>query len=263
MVSLTAGTMFLMWLGGRSREWPGERISILIFGGIAAGLPGAVSQLVTFGEFRQPAHWRGTVHLGLGCCVTYGVVFVERGSARSWSTTMPNGKWANRVYWGQLSHLPLKLNMAGVILPSSLLRSSCFPLRWWAGGHRRQPPLAEGHRRCPSSGSADLRILFASGHRVLLLLLTALVSIAARLQKPEEERCLHPGIRPGDQNRQYIDKVLLCLTLIGAIYITLNCVCCLNSLHLKWSVSSSRSVAVAADHRGGDNGLLGSKCSRT
>ncbi|TXH18645.1 MAG: preprotein translocase subunit SecY [Gammaproteobacteria bacterium] len=237
MVSLTAGTMFLMWLGEQITERGlGNGISILIFGGIAAGLPGAVSQLVTLVN-------SGSLHTGvalfilvLAAAVTYGVVFVERGQ-RKILVNYAKRQVGNRVYGGQSSHLPLKLNMAGVIPPifaSSIILLPASVVGWVATGDslRWLKDIADALR----PGQPIYVILFASAIVFFCFFYTALVfNSRETAENLKKSGAFIPGIRPGDQTAKYIDKVLARLTLIGAIYITL--VCLLPEfLHLKWSI---------------------------
>ena len=237
MVSLTAGTMFLMWLGEQITERGlGNGISILIFGGIAAGLPDAVSQLVTLVN-------SGSLHTGvalfilvLAAAVTYGVVFVERGQ-RKILVNYAKRQVGNRVYGGQSSHLPLKLNMAGVIPPifaSSIILLPASVVGWVATGDslRWLKDIADALR----PGQPIYVILFASAIVFFCFFYTALVfNSRETAENLKKSGAFIPGIRPGDQTAKYIDKVLARLTLIGAIYITL--VCLLPEfLHLKWSI---------------------------
>ena len=225
MVSLTAGTMFLMWLGEQITERGlGNGISILIFGGIAAGLPGAVSQLVTLVN-------SGSLHTGvalfilvLAAAVTYGVVFVERGQ-RKILVNYAKRQVGNRVYGGQSSHLPLKLNMAGVIPPifaSSIILLPASVVGWVATGDslRWLKDIADALR----PGQPIYVILFASAIVFFCFFYTALVfnsrETADNLKK---SGAFIPGIRPGEQTARYIDKILVRLTLAGAIYITFVC----------------------------------------
>jgi len=237
MVSLTAGTMFLMWLGEQITERGlGNGISILIFGGIAAGLPGALSQLVSLVN-------TGGLHTGvalfilvLAAAVTYGVVFVERGQ-RKILVNYAKRQVGNRVYGGQSSHLPLKLNMAGVIPPifaSSIILLPASVVGWVATGDslRWLKDIADALR----PGQPIYVILFASAIVFFCFFYTALVfNSRETAENLKKSGAFIPGIRPGDQTAKYIDKVLARLTLVGAVYITL--VCLLPEfLHLKWAI---------------------------
>ena len=199
VVSLVAGTMFLMWLGEQITERGlGNGISILIFAGIAAGLPGApgaVRQLVSNGSMSIVA---ALFIIALVVAVTFAVVFVERGQ-RKILVNYAKRQVGNKVYGGQSSHLPLKLNMSGVIPPifaSSIILLPATVVELVR--HRRQPALAEGPGGAAVAGPADLRDAVCGGDRLLLLLLHG-----AGLQQPrdgrqpEEERRLHSGHPPG------------------------------------------------------------------
>ena len=204
VVSLVAGTMFLMWLGEQITERGlGNGISILIFGGIAAGLPNALGQFGTPGRTR--ARCRSSPRSSSRCwsrAVTFAVVFVERGQ-RKILVNYAKRQVGNKVYGGQSSHLPLKLNMSGVIPPifaSSIILLPATAVGWFATGDslRWLKDLAA----LLSPGPADLRDALRRGDRLLLLLLHR-----ARLQQPrdgrqpEEERRLHPGHPPGRPDR--------------------------------------------------------------
>jgi preprotein translocase subunit SecY len=225
VVSLVAGTMFLMWLGEQITERGlGNGISILIFAGIAAGLPGALAQfaaLVNQGAMSVVAALFISV---LVVAVTYAVVYVERGQ-RKILVNYAKRQVGNKVYGGQSSHLPLKLNMSGVIPPifaSSIILLPTTAVSWFATG--------DGFRWLK-----DLAALLAPGQPIYVMLYaaaivffcffyTALVfnsrETADNLKK---SGAFIPGIRPGDQTARHIDRILSRLTLAGAIYITAVC----------------------------------------
>jgi preprotein translocase subunit SecY len=223
--SLVAGTMFLMWLGEQITERGlGNGISILIFGGIAAGLPGAIgglSELVRTGAM-------GAFSFLLVCAivvfVTFGVVFVERGQ-RKILVNYAKRQVGNKVYGGQSSHLPLKLNMAGVIPPifaSSIILLPTTIVSWAATGDslRWLKDIADALR----PGQPIYVLFYAAAIVFFCFFYTALVfnsrETADNLKK---SGAFIPGIRPGDQTARHIDKILSRLTLAGAIYITLVC----------------------------------------
>nr|WP_217704077.1 preprotein translocase subunit SecY [Schlegelella koreensis] len=225
VVSLVAGTMFLMWLGEQITERGlGNGISILIFGGIAAGLPAALGQfgsLVSQGAMSIPAALFISV---LVVAVTYAVVFVERGQ-RKILVNYAKRQVGNKVYGGQSSHLPLKLNMSGVIPPifaSSIILLPATAVGWFATG--------EGFRWLKdlaallSPGQPIYVMLYAAAIVFFCFFYTALVfnsrETADNLKK---SGAFIPGIRPGDQTARHIDRILSRLTLAGAIYITLVC----------------------------------------
>ncbi|GAC1358260.1 MAG: secY [Variovorax sp.] len=226
MISLTAGSMFLMWLGEQITERGlGNGISILIFSGIAAGLPGAVGgllELVRTGAMNVLVAIFIVVVVAL---VTYFVVFVERGQ-RKILVNYARRQVGNKVYGGQSSHLPLKLNMAGVIPPifaSSIILLPATVVGWFSageGGFRWIKDIAGALR----PGEPIYVLLYAAAIVFFCFFYTALVfnsrETADNLKK---SGAFIPGIRPGDQTARYIDKILVRLTLAGAVYITFVC----------------------------------------
>lgn len=225
VVSLVAGTMFLMWLGEQITERGlGNGISILIFGGIAAGLPNAIGGLL---ELRNTGAMSVLVLLFILvviAAVTYAVVFVERGQ-RKILVNYAKRQVGNKVYGGQSSHLPLKLNMSGVIPPifaSSIILLPATVVSWFATGEslRWLKDLAG----LLSPGQPIYVMLYAAAIVFFCFFYTALVfnsrETADNLKK---SGAFIPGIRPGDQTAKHIDRILSRLTLAGAIYITLVC----------------------------------------
>jgi len=229
VVSLTAGTIFLMWLGEQITERGlGNGISILIFAGIAAGLPGAVGgllELVRTGAMNPLISILIVVVIAL---VTFGVVFVERGQ-RKILVNYARRQVGNKVYGGQSSHLPLKLNMAGVIPPifaSSIILLPATVINWFSSGDtnsafvRFLKDIATGL----TPGQPVYVMFYASAIVFFCFFYTALVfnsrETADNLKK---SGAFIPGIRPGDQTARFIDKILLRLTLVGAVYITFVC----------------------------------------
>ncbi|MEQ1591046.1 MAG: preprotein translocase subunit SecY [Thiobacillaceae bacterium] len=225
VMTLTAGTMFLMWLGEQITERGlGNGISIIIFGGIAAGLPHAIGgtlELTRTGAFSIPL----VLMLFVGVLlVTALVVFVERGQ-RKILVNYAKRQVGKVVVGGQSSHLPLKLNMAGVIPPIFASSIILFPatLAGWFGSHPNMGWLKDiGSSLSP--GQPVYVLLYALAILFFCFFYTALVfnpkETADNLKK---SGAFVPGIRPGDQTARYIDKVLTRLTLVGALYITLVC----------------------------------------
>ena len=237
VISLVAGTMFLMWLGEQITERGlGNGISILIFGGIVAGLPSAIGglfELVRTGAMGIVAFLViSLVVVG----VTFAVVFVERGQ-RKILVNYAKRQVGNKVYGGQSSHLPLKLNMSGVIPPifaSSIILLPATIVGWFATGEsmRWLKDLSSGL----SPGQPVYVLLYAAMIVFFCFFYTALVfnsrETADNLKK---SGAFIPGIRPGDQTAKHIDRILSRLTLAGAIYIT--AVCLLPEfLNLKYNV---------------------------
>ena len=225
VVSLVAGTMFLMWLGEQITERGlGNGISILIFGGIAAGLPGALAQfgsLVSNGSMSIVAALFITA---LVAAVTFAVVFVERGQ-RKILVNYAKRQVGNKVYGGQSSHLPLKLNMSGVIPPifaSSIILLPATAVSWFATGDGLR--WLKDIAALLSPGQPIYVMLYAAAIVFFCFFYTALVfnsrETADNLKK---SGAFIPGIRPGDQTARHIDRILSRLTLAGAIYITAVC----------------------------------------
>jgi preprotein translocase subunit SecY len=225
VVTLTAGTMFLMWLGEQITERGlGNGISILIFGGIAAGLPGAIGgllELVRTGAMSILVAIFIVVVVGL---VTYFVVFVERGQ-RKILVNYARRQVGNKVYGGQASHLPLKLNMSGVIPPifaSSIILLPATVVSWFTSGDSMR--WLKDIAGALSPGQPIYVMLYAGAIVFFCFFYTALVfnsrETADNLKK---SGAFIPGIRPGDQTAKHIDKILIRLTLAGAIYITFVC----------------------------------------
>lgn len=224
-LTLVTGTMFLMWLGEQVTERGiGNGISMIIFAGIVAGLPSALG--ITLEQVREGQ--LQIIILFLIAAIVFGVVafvvFVERAQRRitiNYARRMQGGK----VYSAQSSHLPLKINMAGVIPPifaSSLL---LFPssIASWFGGSSNWGWLSTLSVSL-QQGQPLHMLLFSAGIIFFCFFYTALVfnpkETAENLKK---SGAFIPGIRPGDQTARYIDTVMTRLTLVGAIYVTLVC----------------------------------------
>jgi preprotein translocase subunit SecY len=225
VVTLTAGTMFLMWLGEQITERGlGNGISILIFAGIAAGLPSAVGGLLELVRTGSMSIIVALLIAVLVVLVTFFVVFVERGQ-RKILVNYARRQVGNKVYGGQSSHLPLKLNMAGVIPPifaSSIILLPATIANWFSTGDSMR--WLKDISSTLSPGQPVYVMLYAAAIVFFCFFYTALVfnsrETADNLKK---SGAFIPGIRPGDQTARYIDKILLRLTLAGAIYITLVC----------------------------------------
>jgi preprotein translocase subunit SecY len=240
VVSLTAGTMFLMWLGEQITERGlGNGISILIFAGIAAGLPSAIgglAELVRTGSMAIPA---ALFIVGLVFLVTWGVVFVERGQ-RKILVNYAKRQVGNKVYGGQSSHLPLKLNMSGVMPPifaSSIILLPATIVSWLGAGAGDGPMRwLKNVGDALSPGQPVYILAYSAAIIFFCFFYTAMVfnsrETADNLKK---SGAFIPGIRPGDQTARHIDKILSRLTLVGAAYITLVCLVP-ELLHLQWNV---------------------------
>ncbi len=225
MVSLVTGTMFLMWLGEQITERGlGNGISILIFAGIVAGLPSAIGGLFELVRTGAIGPLAAIFIIALIVLVTGFVVFVERGQ-RKILVNYAKRQVGNKVYGGQSSHLPLKINMSGVIPPifaSSLILFPATLAGWFTTGDATRWIRDLAGALSPGQ---PLYILLYSGLIIFFCFFyTALVfnskETADNLKK---SGAFVPGIRPGDQTARYIDKILMRLTLAGALYITLVC----------------------------------------
>ena len=225
VVSLTAGTMFLMWLGEQITERGlGNGISILIFGGIAAGLPGAIGGLFELIRTGAMSIVAAIFIIAVVLAVTFVVVFVERGQ-RKILVNYAKRQVGNKVYGGQSSHLPLKLNMSGVIPPifaSSIILLPATVVGWFATGEGMR--WLKDISSALSPGQPIYVLLYAAMIVFFCFFYTALVfnsrETADNLKK---SGAFIPGIRPGEQTAKHIDKILSRLTLAGAIYITAVC----------------------------------------
>ena len=225
VVSLVAGTMFLMWLGEQITERGlGNGISILIFGGIVAGLPSAIGGLFELVRTGAMSPVACLFIIAVVVFVTFAVVFVERGQ-RKILVNYAKRQVGNKVYGGQSSHLPLKLNMSGVIPPifaSSIILLPATVVGWFATGEglRWLKDLAAGL----APGQPVYVMLYASMIVFFCFFYTALVfnsrETADNLKK---SGAFIPGIRPGEQTAKHIDRILGRLTLAGAVYITAVC----------------------------------------
>jgi preprotein translocase subunit SecY len=237
VMTLVTGTMFLMWLGEQITERGlGNGISIIIFAGIAAGLPSALAGLFELVRTGAMHPVTALVICMLVVIVTGFVVFVERGH-RKILVNYAKRQVGNKIYGGQSSHLPLKLNMSGVIPPIFASSIILFPATaaGWFGASEGMTWLKDIAATL-SPGQPIYVILYAAAIVFFCFFYTALVfnskETADNLKK---SGAFVPGIRPGEQTSRYIDKILMRLTLVGAVYVTL--VCLLPEfLILKWNV---------------------------
>ena len=229
VVSLTAGTMFLMWLGEQITERGlGNGISILIFAGIAAGLPSSIGGLLELVRTGAMGPLVSIFIIAVVMLVTYFVVFVERGQ-RKILVNYARRQVGNKVYGGQSSHLPLKLNMAGVIPPifaSSIILLPATVINWFSSGESDNPVVLfmKDMAGALTPGQPIYVMFYAAAIIFFCFFYTALVfnsrETADNLKK---SGAFIPGIRPGDHTAKFIDKILVRLTLAGAVYITFVC----------------------------------------
>ena len=228
VIALTAGTIFLMWLGEQVTERGiGNGVSLIIFAGIVAGLPGAV--LGTLEQARNGDMAWITVFfiLAIVAAVTYFVVFVERGQRRI-TVNYARRQGGRSAYMNQTSFLPLKLNMSGVIpaiFASSIIMFPATASTWFGqAGEGGSATLLQRAAQALSPGAPLYMILFAALIIGFSFFYTALVfnsqETADNLKK---SGALIPGIRPGRATGEYIDGVLTRLTAAGAAYMVLVC----------------------------------------
>ena len=225
ITTLVTGTMFLMWLGEQITErGVGNGISLIIFAGIVAGLPAAIGgtlELSRTGEMHLLAVF---ALFALAIVVTGFVVFVERGQRRI-TVNYAKRQVGRKMYGGQASHLPLKLNMAGVIPPifaSSLILFPATIAGWFSQSEGMN--WLKDFATTLSPGQPIYVLCYAAGIIFFCFFYTAMVfdprETADNLKK---SGAFIPGTRPGEQTASYLDKVLTKLTLAGAVYITLVC----------------------------------------
>ena len=229
VVTLVTGTMFLMWLGEQITERGlGNGISIIIFGGIVSGLPNAMASLLELVRTGSMNILSALLIVVICVAVTYFVVFVERGQRRI-LVNYAKRQVGNKVYGGQSSYFPLKLNMAGVIPPifaSSIILFPATIAGWFTSGEPTNifSRIIKDLAATLAPGQPVYTILYAAAIIFFCFFYTALVfnsrETADNLKK---SGAFVPGIRPGDQTGRYIDKILVRLTLAGAIYMVLVC----------------------------------------
>ena len=224
-VTLVTGALFMMWLGEQITErGVGNGISLLIFSGIVSGFPAAIGQ--SFEAARQ-----GDINViallvvgTLAILLIAGIVFVERGQRRI-TVNYAKRQQGRRVYQAQASHLPLKINMAGVIpaiFASSLLLAPASMAQWF--GNSPGMDWLQQVSLVLSPGQPLYILMFAAGIVFFCFFYTAIMfdpkDVADNLKR---QGAYVPGIRPGAQTARYIDDVITRLTVFGAGYITLVC----------------------------------------
>lgn len=233
---LVAGTLFLMWIGEQITErGVGNGASMIITTGIISGIPSGISKTLTLASQGSMSIFSAIVVFLLVIAITYVVVFVERAQ-RKIPINYAKRQVGNKIMQGQSSHLPLKLNLAGVIPPifaSSIILFPATVLGWV--GHGKLSFLSNISDML-HPGQPVYVILYASAIIFFCFFYTALVfnprETADNLKK---SGAFIPGIRPGGNTARYIEKLILRLTLIGALYVTLICLLP-EILILKWHV---------------------------
>jgi preprotein translocase subunit SecY len=225
VVSLVTGTMFLVWLGEQITERGiGNGISIIIFAGIVAGLPAAIGGTLELARTGELAAAFVVILLVLALAVTAFVVFVERGQRRI-TINYAKRQVGRKVIGGQSSHLPLKLNMAGVIPPIFASSIILFPatLGQWFGQAEGMGWLREISTTL-SPGQPLYVAFYAAAIIFFCFFYTALVfNSRETAENLKKQGAFVPGIRPGLQTERFIDGVMTRLTAVGAIYITAVC----------------------------------------
>ena len=230
VVSLVSGTMFLMWLGEQITERGlGNGISMIIFSGIVAGLPSAIAGLFELVRTGAMTSLVALFVIFVALFVTAFVVFVERAQRRI-LVNYAKRQVGNKIYGGQSSHLPLKLNMAGVIPPIFASSIILFPVsiaNWFSSNNENNGYFIQLIKNFASTfahGQPLYMLLYASAIIFFCFFYTALVfnskETADNLKK---SGAYVPGIRPGEQTSSYIDTILLRLTLVGAMYMVFVC----------------------------------------
>jgi len=237
VITLVTGTIFLMWLGEQITErGVGNGISLIIFAGIAAGLPSAIGGTLDLVSTGSMHFLVALAIFVIAALITGLVVYVEKGQRRL-PINYAKRQIGRKVYGGQSSHLPLKLNMAGVIPPIFASSIILFPatLTGWFADAQSMTWLKDLSAAL-SPGQPIYVVLYSLMIIFFCFFYTALVfnpkETADNLKK---SGAFVPGIRPGDLTARYIERVMLRLTLIGSLYVTL--VCLLPEfLILKWNV---------------------------
>ena len=222
--TFVAGAMFLMWLGEQVTEKGiGNGISLIIFSGIVASIPRIISEasVSAYGSSNGVQSVLSLLGVGALALATVAfVVFIERGQRRI-KVTYPRRQVGNKMYAGQNSYLPMKVNMAGVI-PAIFAQSILlFPasIAQWLGKHEGFHWLS-AVSEVLKPGNVLYVLLFTAAVVFFCFFYTALVfnpkDVADNLKK---SGAFLPGIRPGDHTARYVDKVMTRLTLFGAAYI--------------------------------------------
>ena len=225
IVTFVTGTIFLMWLGEQINERGiGNGISLIIFAGIVAGIPSAIGQ--SFEAARQgELNLLYLLAVVIFAVITVGlVVFVERGQRRI-TVNYAKRQQGRKVFAAQQSHLPLKVNMAGVLPPIFASSILLFPatIGQWFGNKPGLEWLQDVALQI-APGRPLYVLLFALGIVFFCFFYTSLMfnprEVADNLKR---SGAFIPGIRPGEQSAKYIDSVMGRLTLVGAVYITAIC----------------------------------------
>ncbi len=227
VVTLVTGTMFLMWLGEQITERGiGNGISMIIFAGIVAGLPRAIAGTLELGRTGELSYGFILVLFLLALAVTAFVIFMERGQRRI-TVNYAKRQQGRKMYGAQTSHLPLKINMAGVIPPifaSSIILFPATLAGWFGGSEGGAMSWLQNVTTMLSPGQPLYVLLYASAIIFFCFFYTALMfNPKETADNLKRSGAFVPGIRPGEQTAKYIDTILGRLTLVGAVYITAVC----------------------------------------
>ncbi len=224
VITMVGGTMFLMWLGEQiTSRGVGNGISLIIFAGIVAALPGAFVKILELGRTGAMSTWFILGLLVLAVIVITGIVFFERAQRRL-IVQYPKRQMGNKMYGGEASHLPLKLNTAGVIPPifaSSLL---LLPLTAVGFSSAGGPEWLATITRFVAHGTPLYMVLYTALIVFFCFFYTAIVfNPTETAENLKKYGGFIPGIRPGKNTADYLDFVLTRLTVVGAAYITVVC----------------------------------------
>lgn len=225
MVCLVTGTMFLMWLGEQITERGiGNGISLIITAGIAAGLPAGIGRLLTLTSQGSISYLMAVALIVGALALVYAVVYIE-SAQRKIPVQYAKRQVGNRIMQAQNSHMPFKLNMAGVIPPifaSSIILFPSTLLSWF--GSANQDGWLQKLATFLQHGQPVYILLFAATIIFFCYFYTALVfSPREMAENLKKSGAFVPGIRPGEQTSRYLEKVVLRLTFWGAIYIAIVC----------------------------------------
>ncbi len=224
VVTLVTGTMFLVWLGEQITERGiGNGISIIIFAGIVAGLPSAIGNTVDLARNGELQNFTVILIFLLVILITAFVIYIERGQ-RKIPVNYARKMQGRKMYAAQNTHLPLKINMAGVIPPIFASAIILFPATIASWSSDADGGMIQNIALSLSPGQPLYIMLYALAIIFFCYFYTALVfnsnETADNLKK---SGAFIPGIRPGDQTAKYIDDITTRLTTVGAIYITAVC----------------------------------------
>ncbi|MDU0810360.1 MAG: preprotein translocase subunit SecY [Burkholderia sp.] len=229
VVTLLTGTIFLMWLGEQiSERGLGNGISIIIFSGIISGFPNAVSGLLELVRIGSISIISSIIVLVLISAVTYLVVFIERGQ-RKILVNYAKRQIGSKIYGGQSSHLPLKLNMSGVIPPifsSSIILFIATILSWFSSN--KQPSWISNILYNVAEALKPGKLVYVLLYVIAIIFFCFFYTALMFNSKETAENLKRsggfiPGIRPGEQTARYINCILTRLTLAGSIYVVFVC----------------------------------------